>query len=341
MNTSLNASLLQTLDTGLIEGYLELDISELENSDISIYFRDARRLVREEGLAIFTKHINILRESTSVVTRLAALLSLTSRNSWPILSLTASLPVLDYLLGMIPWSRQHDSDSMHPRLSEGTNILVYFFSGSMEGYQLQNKLRMLEEIAKSTTARPELMIFNAKEWIVKHYKEIYAKVTRGREEGKFDARPEEPPFLHRHVLPLLHSAARAMLYLTVAYQPSYFEMSVSQLSFLESSIEEVFSSLTYLRQSLSEKLVKDLFRIRNMCECMEVKSSVQPPENPIPYVSYPNGMKIELKNVSFRYNEKSPFVLKDINFTVERGQIVSVVGYNGSGTRVDKRFNIR
>ena len=84
MNTSLNASLLQTLDTGLIEGYLELDISELENSDISIYFRDARRLVREEGLAIFTKHINILRESTSVVTRLAALLSLTSRNSWPI-----------------------------------------------------------------------------------------------------------------------------------------------------------------------------------------------------------------------------------------------------------------
>jgi hypothetical protein len=110
MNLTLNARLLQTLDTGLIKGYLELDISEMENSDISIYFRDARRLVQEEGLAIFTKQVNIIRESTSVISRLAALFSLTSRNSWPILSLTASLPVLDYLLGMIPWSREYDSD---------------------------------------------------------------------------------------------------------------------------------------------------------------------------------------------------------------------------------------
>ena len=209
-------------------------------------------------------------------------------------------------------------------------------SANMEEIRLHGKLRMLEQIAKSSTARAELMIYNAKEWIVKHYKEICEKVTAGREEGKFEVKQEEPPFLHRHVLPVLHSAARALLYLTVAYQPDYFGMSISQLSFLESSIEEVFTSLSYLRQSLSEKLVKDLFRIRNVWECMEIESSVQPPENPAPYISHPNGMKIELKNVSFRYNETSPFVLKDLNFTIERGQIVSVVGYNGSGTAMEK-----
>jgi len=191
---------------------------------------------------------------------------------------------------------------------------------------------MLEYVAKSTTARAELMIFDAKEWIVKQYREICGKITKAREEGRFEIKKEEPPFLHRHVFPLFHSAARAFLYVTVAYQPDYFGMSISQLSFLESSIEEVFTSLSYIRQSLSEKLVKDLFRIRNLCQCMEMKSKILPPDNPAQYVSHPNGMKIELRNVSFRYNETAPFVLKDVNFTVEPGQIVSVVGYNGSGT---------
>src|SRR5277367_1012789 len=203
---------------------------------------------------------------------------------------------------------------------------------SSEEYELDRKLRMLERITQSTTARAELMIFDAKEWIVTHYREICARITTAREAGRFEVKQEQPPFLHRHVFPLLHSAARALLYLTVAYQPDYFGMSISQLTFLESSIDEVFTSLSHIRQSLSEKLIKDLFRIRNLCECMEIKSKILPPDNPAPYTSHPNGMKIELRNVSFRYNETAPFVLKDVSFIVEPGQIISVVGYNGSGT---------
>jgi len=120
MNLTLNARLLQTLDIGLIEGYLELDISELDSdSDFSIYFRDARRLVKEEGLSVFTKQINIIREATSVLSRFATLSSMTTGNSWPILSLTASLPILDYLLGMIPWNSEYDSDCTCPQIERG------------------------------------------------------------------------------------------------------------------------------------------------------------------------------------------------------------------------------
>jgi ABC-type multidrug transport system fused ATPase/permease subunit len=218
----------------------------------------------------------------------------------------------------------HDADC--------TKFRDWYWDASSEEYDLDRRLQNLQNLAKSTTARAELMIFDAKEWIVKHYREICGKVTKAREEGRFETKQEEPPFFHRHVFPLLHSAARGMLYLTVAYQPDYFRMSISQLSFLESSIDEVFTSLSYIRQSLSEKLVKDLFRIRNLCECMEMKSRILPPDNPAQYVSHPNGMKIEFRNVSFRYNDTAPLVLKDVNFTLEPGQIISVVGYNGSGT---------
>jgi len=114
LNVALNARLKQTLETGLLEGFLELDISEIEDSDIAIYFRDARRLVHDEGLAILTKQVNILREATSVIARLLALSSLTTRNSWPILSLTASIPLLDYVLGLIPWKRRYRRDGTYP-----------------------------------------------------------------------------------------------------------------------------------------------------------------------------------------------------------------------------------
>ena len=114
LNIALNARLKQTLETGLLEGFLELDISEIGNTDISVYFRDARRLVHEEALAIFTKQVSIIREATSVIARLLALSSMTSRNSWPILSLTASIPLLDYALGLIPWKRKYGRNGIYP-----------------------------------------------------------------------------------------------------------------------------------------------------------------------------------------------------------------------------------
>jgi ATP-binding cassette subfamily B protein len=40
---------------------------------------------------------------------------------------------------------------------------------------------------------------------------------------------------------------------------------------------------------------------------------------------------IEVKNLSFRYDDDSPYVLRDISFTVEPGQKVAVVGRTGSG----------
>jgi|SRR5277367_1338601 hypothetical protein len=124
LNVALEARLKQNLETGLLEGFLELDISEIEDSDNSIYFRDARRLVRDEGLRILTKQVNILREVTSVIARLFALSSLTSRNSWPILTLTASIPLLDYTLGLIPWKRKYGDSNEGISSSEEMEYLL-------------------------------------------------------------------------------------------------------------------------------------------------------------------------------------------------------------------------
>ncbi|MDN3956744.1 energy-coupling factor ABC transporter ATP-binding protein [Sporolactobacillus laevolacticus] len=40
---------------------------------------------------------------------------------------------------------------------------------------------------------------------------------------------------------------------------------------------------------------------------------------------------IEVSGLSYRYTEEHPWVLKDINFTVNKGEWLSIVGHNGSG----------
>lgn len=40
---------------------------------------------------------------------------------------------------------------------------------------------------------------------------------------------------------------------------------------------------------------------------------------------------IEFRNVSFRYEENSPWVLKDLSFTIYENEFVAIIGHNGSG----------
>ncbi len=42
-------------------------------------------------------------------------------------------------------------------------------------------------------------------------------------------------------------------------------------------------------------------------------------------------LEIELRNVSFRYTEDSPYILKNINLTVHKGEKIALVGENGAG----------
>lgn len=42
-------------------------------------------------------------------------------------------------------------------------------------------------------------------------------------------------------------------------------------------------------------------------------------------------MRLEVKDVSFRYNERTPWILKNINLSVEEGERVGLVGPSGYG----------
>ena len=184
------------------------------------------------------------------------------------------------------------------------------------------------------TARNELLIFGAKDWIINTYKAAAERVEALKQKGvvvNLRYPGSSTPFVLTHVVPLLQNGVSALLYLIVAFQPEYFGMSISELTFVQMSVEDLLASISQFQHGVIASLNSDLLKIRNLFECMEMKSAVAARENPAEYKSRPGGMKIEVKNLTFSYYETGPPVLDDVNFTIEPGQIVSVVGYNGSG----------
>jgi len=80
----------------------------MKDQNTLLYFREARRLLHSDGMGMFTKQLGIFRETTSILARIAALLSLTNDKSWYILSIVACYPLFERFIEMLPiFSRQN------------------------------------------------------------------------------------------------------------------------------------------------------------------------------------------------------------------------------------------
>lgn len=199
---------------------------------------------------------------------------------------------------------------------------------------IQRQRSSLVRIAQDVSARRELSIFGAKDWLLQKYTQLSDAIDRLRERNSVDSKVNLQGFRDRLVtqmFPQLDSGIKSLIYLLVAFHPDYFGMPLSQLTFLESAIQEIYFAVTSLQRSLGDNLIRDMFKIRNLFECMAMKSKVSRPLTPATYISQPNGMKIQVKNMSFSYHKDCPPALSNVNFTIEPGEVVSIVGYNGSG----------
>ena len=97
VNGYMKKQLQRNLQASVLRGYLNLEIEEMKDTYTNLFFTRAN-YVAKDGLSIFERQLGIFRDLTSILTRIAALKNLASRKSWPILFLTALLPMLDCIL---------------------------------------------------------------------------------------------------------------------------------------------------------------------------------------------------------------------------------------------------
>ena len=89
-----------------------------------------------------------------------------------------------------------------------------------------------------------------------------------------------------------------------------------------------FSSMSNIVE-ISKQLGLTFAGVKRLYALMDLIPSVQEPEDPItsPVIE----PSIAIEEVSFRYGDTEPLVLKDISFTVPAGKTVAIVGMTGAG----------
>ena len=126
--------------------------------------------------------------------------------------------------------------------------------------------------------------------------------------------------------PILHMITTACLVGVVLFGLSILHMTISELL--------TFCGLLYLVYEPIKKFAENNINIQKgavaaerLFEVLNIKPSFEDIENAQKFKSFKD--KIEFKNVSFRYEEE--WVLKDVSFTVKKGETVALIGATGAG----------
>lgn len=126
--------------------------------------------------------------------------------------------------------------------------------------------------------------------------------------------------------PVLHTITTFCLIFVVLIGLYTLKMSVAQLV--------VFCGLLYLFYEPVKKFAEENANVQKgvvaaerMFEVLHLKPNIEDTDGAIELKEFKN--QIEFKNVSFKYKEK--WILKNISFTIEKGQTVALVGPTGAG----------
>jgi len=197
-----------------------------------------------------------------------------------------------------------------------------------EDYYARHRRQEFLFYATDTTARAEISTFGLKDWVLGTYERICqtlqqrasATVNRVRVKGTMRG--------------FVRNVTDAMSYILVATK--YTDITLASLSLMQSASMDILWNLEALYGACAN-LIRDLDSMKNYFEFLdpELNPSSTPRREPFTAYNEPTGkgMKIVVKDLTFEYpySNRGERVLKGLNFTVEKGELIAIVGGNGSG----------
>ena len=120
-------------------------------------------------------------------------------------------------------------------------------------------------------------------------------------------------------------------------------MQVGTLTALISYTMQVIMSFLMLSM-LSIMAPRAIISINRIKEVLNKENSIEESKNPVKLDSSRNG-ELEFKNVSFKYPDGDEYVLEDVNFKINKGETIAIIGSTGSGKStivklIDRFFDV-
>ncbi|EIN10292.1 P-loop containing nucleoside triphosphate hydrolase protein [Punctularia strigosozonata HHB-11173 SS5] len=242
-----------------------------------------------------------------------------------LLSLTKTPTHVCLLLYSLAWSLLPLLNLSVRSGSSADSSVMYYKPHEERMAQEQERMR---QMAYNDAYRPEIVLFGLGPWI--HSTWAHARQTT--------LQMDEPSIIEGHGLlssffdqlcpSQFCGAAQNLPYLFLMRNSS---TSWGSLALYHNSIQALLSTLTTLRHTV-RLIFQAVFYMGAFCAAMEIQPRLEPAENhKLPFQSTFKGMRIEARGLTYTYPGSTEPAIRDVNFVLEPGETLAIVGFNGSG----------
>lgn len=181
LSSYLNARLEHQFDIGLLDGFLELDTTEMNDNNIQSRFRFARETLNQQAINLFTRQLSLVGDCTSIVARMFALSSVISQKSYSILALTVLLPFVQRSISAV--ARLFPRSGMNSAATSLTGRPSANYSRTMGS----NVERKSQESTSRTSTQPmgatRIVNFRSKRMVSKKLQSHYRTICHSEATG--------------------------------------------------------------------------------------------------------------------------------------------------------------
>jgi len=256
------------------------------------------------------------RQTTNRMALLASLLIL-GQDTLSLISLSAGLLVFS------PWLMVLLVAAVIPSFLGETHFSRLTYSALFRRTPQRRQLDYLRLLGASTQSAKEVKIFGLGEYLTKQYQAVAeaidaenrALAIRRAIAGSALNLVSTGGYYGAYVAVLVRTLAGAISLGTFTFLTGAFSRS-------RSYIEKILSSFTDITEQAM--FLKDLF------DFFKIQPSIHSLPGALP-APRPIGQGFEFRNVGFQYSGSSRFVVRNINFRLDAGEKVALIGENGAG----------
>ena len=195
-------------------------------------------------------------------------------------------------------------------------------------FRVQNKawhrLNLMKGFSLNEKLRRDISVTGIESWLISEMDVANADLGDIPTRPPWHGRAASAVSFARHII---NNCVESVEYLWLIYLGLKKGITLGTLQLIRSSAQEVLEQLWSLSYT-ADHATEEWKNLVAFYKILEVKSDIQIPENPVQYVSSAAGMKIEAKDIRYKYDLKSEEeVLKGTSFVINPGEMIAVVGY--------------
>jgi ATP-binding cassette subfamily B protein len=278
----------------------EVDIASFDMPEFYERFENASREAGNRPIQVMNSTFNIMSTLISMISFVVILVAISPAAPWIIIVMSIPSAIINFIY------RRKNFRYMRHRSKDRRQLAYY--SGLMTNKDMVKEIR----------------IFGLADTLIGRYNETFAKYFAGLKklfvaEGSWNI-----------ALTLVSSTVNCLLFLYIARGVSEGIFKIGDYSLYTGALNSIAGGVATLISTTATIYEGTLF-IDNMILFMsEKKRIVSMLPEPVPVTRH-TSHTVEFRNVSFRYPGTERDVIKNVNFTIEPGETVVLVGLNGAG----------